>query len=459
MAKNIPVIKLEVPTPHLSPLPLPKGRGDKNRSASRSKTETRNMAQRTARETALAALRLWRKEKRFADSIISGILAHADLTLSDRAFALELFYGVLRNLTLLDFWIDCLRASRIETNVRDFLRLGLYQLFLLKTPEHAAVHETVAMAPQKQRPIINAVLRAATRQRTELLENADAQPLFVRTSHPQFLVERWQQYLGAEYTEKLCKWNNRPALMYGRINRLKIDPETFLQLYPDARPLAGNPDFVEFETLPAVALDSGQCYIQDPSTAIACQLLNPNPGEKILDACAAPGGKTTYVAQLMQNRGVIIACDRDRKRLQILKDNVGSLGITIVRAIRYDWTRDHLPKDILSVAPFDRVLLDAPCTNTGVMRRRIDVRWRLGPQDFSRMSNEQLTIARAALSLLKPGGTLVYSTCSLEPEENEGIVRRLLAEPMPPALKAEKESLPFRDGFDGAYAAKLVRTA
>ena len=123
------------------------------------------MAQRLARETALAALRLWRKEKRFADSIISRFLASSHLASSDRAFALELFYGVLRNLTLLDFWIGCLRVSRIETNVRDFLRLGLYQVLVLKTPEHAAVHETVAIAPQKQRSITNAVLRAATRQR------------------------------------------------------------------------------------------------------------------------------------------------------------------------------------------------------------------------------------------------------------------------------------------------------
>src|ERR1044071_10426576 len=133
------------------------------------------MAQRSARETALAALRLWRREKHFADSIISGLFANADLSVSDRAFALELFYGVLRNLTLLDFWIGCLRTSRIESNVRDILRLGLYQVFLLNTPEHAAVHETVAIASQKQRPIINAVLRAAIRQHSELLAEANAQ--------------------------------------------------------------------------------------------------------------------------------------------------------------------------------------------------------------------------------------------------------------------------------------------
>ena len=413
------------------------------------------MAQRSARHTALAALRLWRKEKRFADSIVFGVLAKTSLISSDRAFALDLFYGVLRNLTLIDFWIGRLRASHIETNVRDILRLGLYQIFLLKTPEHAAVHETVALALPKQRSIINAVLRNATRHRSELLAQAAVQPLFVQTSHPQFLVQRWQQRFDARDTEELCKWNNRPPLIYGRMNRIKIDDKSFARLYPDSRALGGNPDFVEFDSFPTAALDSGHCYIQDPSTAMACQLLDPKPGETILDACAAPGGKTAYLAQFMQNRGVIIACDRDRDRLQILKDNVKRLGVTIVRSVRHDWTCNPLPDEIASVAPFDRVLLDAPCTNTGVMRRRIDVRWRLRPEDFRRMSNEQVNIAGAVLRLVRPGGMLVYSTCSLEDEENEQVVRQLLAELPAFVLETEKDSLPFRDGFDGAFAAKL----
>jgi 16S rRNA (cytosine967-C5)-methyltransferase len=415
------------------------------------------MAQRSARQTALAGLSLWRKNKVFADSIISGLVCKTELTPPDRAFALELFYGVLRNLTLLDFWIGCLRLSRVERNVRDLLRLGLYQLFLLETPEHAAVHETVALAPRKQRPVVNGVLRAATRHRTDLVARVNEQPVFVRTSHPQFLVERWRQHFGADQAEELCKWDNCPAPIYGRINRIRIDPETFLRLYPDSRPLSDNPDFVKFSTLPEAALESGHCYIQDPSTLLACQLLAPKPEEKILDACAAPGGKTSYLAQLMQSRGMLIACDREPKRLQILQDNLLRLGATIIRSIRHDWTRHHLPpKEIAAIAPFDRVLVDAPCTNTGVIRRRIDVRWRLRPEDFSRMPNEQFIITRAVLRLLKPGGVLVYSTCSLEPEENEQLVRRLVTEMPGLRLEVEKSSLPFRDGFDGAFAAKFT---
>jgi 16S rRNA (cytosine967-C5)-methyltransferase len=161
----------------------------------------------------------------------------------------------------------------------------------------------------------------------------------------------------------------------------------------------------------------------------------------------------------MQNRGTIIACDRDPERLELLADNVARLGAKIVHPLRNDWTRDHVPKEIASIAPFDRVLLDVPCTNTGVMRRRVDVRWRLRPEDFSRMPNEQFIITHAVLRLLKPGGVLLYSTCSLEREENEQLVRRLLSELPGLRLEAETDSLPFRDGFDGAFAAKLVRAA
>jgi 16S rRNA (cytosine967-C5)-methyltransferase len=414
------------------------------------------MARPSARRIALEALRSWRKTKRFADSIISEFLAEAELTYSDRAFALQLFYGVLRNLTLLDFWIGCLRSSRVEASLRDVLRLGLYQLFFLDTAQHAAVYETVEVASKRQRTITNAMLRAAARQQNELLNRADAQPLSVRTSHPQWLVARWQQHFGAKNAEELCRWNNLPPSIYGRINRLKINREKFLQLYAEARPVAHNSDFVDFDALPASALSQGHCYIQDPSTVIACQLLDPKPTEKILDACAAPGGKTGYIALLMKNKGTIVACDRDGKRLPILKDNMARIGVGIVQSLRHDWTRGRIPKEIASVAPFDRILVDAPCSNTGVMRRRVDVRWRLRPDDLSRMPDEQFAIAHSAISLLKPGGVLVYSTCSLEREENEQLIAQVLDQFPQMRLTDQDFCLPFRDRFDGAFAARLV---
>ena len=214
---------------------------------------------------------------------------------------------------------------------------------------------------------------------------------------------------------------------------------------------------MEFDTLPTGAVRRGHCYIQDPSTVIACQLLGPKPGEKVLDACAAPGGKTGYVAELMQNLGTIMACDRDPERLEILKENMTRLGARIVQIFRHDWTHGDVPADIATLAPFDRILVDVPCSNTGVMRRRADLRWRLRQADFARMQQLQIEIVRALIPLLKSNGVLVYSTCSLEPEENEKIARQILTEMPILRLETETFSLPFRDGFDGAFAAKIIK--
>lgn len=384
------------------------------------------------------------------------LLSETKLGPADRAFALELFYGVLRNLMLLDFWISCLRPARVEVELRDILRLGLYQIFLLGTSDHAAVYESVELAPLKRRGFINGVLRTAVRDRDELRSRANAQPLSIRKSHPDFLISRWQKNFGSGSAAALCAWNNQPPAVYGRINRLKIDYEQFMHRYSDARPSKHSPAFVEFFGFPTEALKRGHCYIQDPSTTIACRLLGAQPGEKILDACSAPGGKTSLLAEQMENRGFIMACDREANRIQTLKENITQLGIGIVREFCHDWTHSRIPKEIRSLAPFDRILVDAPCTNTGVMRRRIDVRWRLQPKDFMRMKKQQLEIVRAVSCLLKAGGTLVYSTCSIEPEENKQVVQQLLAE-FPGMRVIEEEScVPFRDDLDGAYAAKVV---
>ena len=421
------------------------------------------MAHPSARELALAALREWRRRENFADSILARLLRSSDLTGPDRAFTTELFYGILRNLSLLDFWIASLRSGHLEDDARDLLRLGLYQLFLLKTPEHAAVYETVELAGAKTRSLINAVLRNAVRRKEELVAKADKQNLSVRSSHPQFLVDRWTKNFGAENTAALCEWNNRPAPIYARINRLKTSEDEFLPKvasarYADPMSHAGIPaNFVHLTSVPNQALADGHCYIQDPSTAAACILLHPKPGDNVLDACAAPGGKTGYLAELMKNQGTIIACDRDEGRIRTLQDNLERLGVEIARFAWHDWTSSEPLPDATAVASFDRILVDAPCSNTGVMRRRVDLRWRLSSRDFLRMQEEQLRILRATIPLLKAGGALVYSTCSIEPDENEEVVTAIMREF--PFLKFVEQMslLPFRNRFDGAFVAKLIR--
>ncbi len=233
------------------------------------------MREPSSRAVALAALEEWRNGRRFADVILAERLRSIDLPPADRAFATELFFGLLRNLTLLDFWIGQLRSAHLDHDSRDLLRLGLYQLFLLQTPEHAAIYETVELATRKSRGLINGVLRNAVRGKAELLKKAEAQDLAVRLSHPQFLVDRWRRNFTAPAAEQLCEWNNRPAPVYARINHLKISDEEFLTEAGSARcvepPLNSiPPNFVRVAHPPADALAAGHCYVQDPSTAAAC---------------------------------------------------------------------------------------------------------------------------------------------------------------------------------------------
>jgi 16S rRNA (cytosine967-C5)-methyltransferase len=194
----------------------------------------------------------------------------------------------------------------------------------------------------------------------------------------------------------------------------------------------------------------GWFYIQDPGTLLAVCKLEPQPGETILDFCAAPGGKTTFIAQLMSNQGRIVAQDVSEERLKWIQENCARLGVTCVETI--------LPSAFsLQPSAFDRVLVDAPCSNTGVMRRRVDLRWRIQLEEIERLRTTQLDLLEQAATRVKPGGVLVYSTCSLEPEENQEVVKQFLAGHSGFKLESERELLPFVDNVDGAYVAQLKR--
>jgi len=393
----------------------------------------------------------WEKGAEFADAILHRALEQSDFSVLDRALFMEIFYGVIRFRRTLDFLIGKLREEEVDGRTRQALRIGIYQLLRTRIPQHAAVNETVNTAG-RSRSLVNAVLRRYLREQKQLLESLEGAPVGVRLSHPEMLVTRWTRQFGESDAAALCEWNNHPADILVRVNELKVSAGE-LMTAGGGEPMEIHPLMLKMDKLPISWIVRGLCYVQDPSTLMACELLAPQPGEQVLDACAAPGGKTSYLAQLMKNEGQIVACDVSAERLARMRENLGRLSVTNVESRLADWLRAP-PGE---AGKYDRILLDAPCSNTGVIRRRVDVRWRLKGDDFARMRKVQVGLIKNLAGRLKPGGALVYSTCSVEPEENDEVVRE--AEREAPELKFQKSrrTLPFRDNVDGAFAALFTR--
>ena len=405
------------------------------------------------RAACVEALMRWERGPEFADEVLHGTLAQNRFSTLDRALFMEIFYGAIRFRRTLDFLIGKLRDEEPDSRTRQALRMGLYQLLRTRIPRHAAVNETVNTAG-RSRAVVNAVLRRYLREEKALLQSLEDAPLGVRLSHPEVLVTRWTRQFGAPDTARLCEWNNNPADILIRVNELKVSLGELMRA-GGGQPVEMHPLMLRMETLPIPWIVSGLCYVQDPSTLIACELLAPRPGERVLDACAAPGGKTSYLAQLMKNEGCILACDVSEERLTRMRGNLERLAVTNVEVQRADWLR--APPSHKEIGKFDRILLDAPCSNTGVIRRRVDVRWRLKGEDFERMPAVQIGLIKNLATLLKPGGALVYSTCSMEPEENAHLVRRVAAEAPGLTYVSARQTLPFRDKVDGAFAALFTR--
>lgn len=411
-----------------------------------------------SRAACVQALQRWESSSTFADEVLHDTLGTGRFNVFDRAFLTETFYGILRRRSALDFLIRQLRDTDLDPQTRQVLRLGFYQIFWMRIPHHAAVNETVNLAG-RARGLVNALLRRAIREKEALEEKLAQAPPAIRYSHPEFLIQRWERQFSPEGAARLCEWNNTPAEIYVRANGLKVTPGELLRAVgghggqaAEASPL--HPLAIKVRQVPFQWLMEGLCYVQDPSTLMAVELMDPKPGETILDACAAPGGKTSYIAQLMGNEGRIIACDSSRPRLERLRENLTRMNVAHTELRRVDWLAQPIP---FERELFDRILVDAPCSNTGVIRRRVDVRWRLTPVDFQQMPHRQRRILEAVLPLLKPGGTLVYSTCSLEAEEDERVAEAFAREMPGLSLVEMRRREPHRDGMDGAFAAKLVK--
>jgi len=397
------------------------------------------------------ALRRWEDGKEFADDVLHDITTTKRIGPLDRALLTEMFYGVLRNRTRLDFIIGYLREGELDAITRNLVRLGIYQILHMRVPNHASVNETVELAG-RARGLVNALLRRCIREEDLIRQNLEKAPISIRYSHPETLINRWSDQYGEQAATEVCQWDNQPAEVFVRANTLKVTVQELFSSWQKAEFSEHHPLMLKVKQIPPSWIVGGLCYIQDPSTLMSCELLDPQPGEKILDACAAPGGKTSYIAQLMDNTGQIVACDTSLKRLERLRENLQRLGVINTSVFQMDWLHQATPFQEQS---FDRILLDAPCSNTGVIRRRIDVRWRLAEEDFQRMPEKQFAMIGQMVPLLKHGGILVYSTCSIDAEENEKLVERVCAELPGLELVEIRKKLPFRDRVDGAFAAKL----
>ncbi|GAB5518187.1 MAG: 16S rRNA (cytosine(967)-C(5))-methyltransferase RsmB [Rhodothermales bacterium] len=374
-------------------------------------------------------------------------------------------------------WFDFLLASfyrgdfaRMDRKLVQILRIGLYDLFHQQTPDYAALNEAVNLARTEANEgaakLVNAVLRTALRKQDDwpVPKGSAAKQLAIRQSHPTWLVTRWLERFGPEGTAALLNHNNaRPH--YGVRVRSGNRSSLVANAELDATPSDYLDDFVRMQQLQGVLddLKAGTLAVQDEAAGLVVRVLDPQPGEVIVDSCAAPGGKALYAADRMQNTGRIIAVDRHEGKLKLLANVAGTTSIieTYVADAR----------TFTANAKADAVLVDAPCSGTGVLAKRADLRWHLTPENLPRLTVLQDALLDQAATLVKPGGRLVYSTCSLEPEENTARVTAFLTrhsefqrEPLPDSIpesmrtaEGDYQALPHQHGTDGAFAVRLRR--
>ncbi len=438
-----------------------------------------------AREKALKILAQVHQQGAYANVALAKELRQGELTDMDRRFVTELVYGAVKAGDTLDWVIKKylkLPWRKVDSLIQEILRLGAYQLLYMdKVPASAACNESVELAKkygnQGAAKFVNGVLRTMVRQPEkgkfpEGQGNATVQ-LALTEQHPEWLVRRWIKEFGYDEAKELCQFNNRQAPVSIRTNTLKTSPsELLLQLtslgVEAVRSRYVDEGFVleSHGSLDALTpLQEGYCQVQDESSMLVAHVVDPQPGDFVLDVCSAPGGKTTHMAALMEDRGRIVACDIYDHKLQRVMDNANRLGIHIIEPKLKDAREIH--EEFAGQA--DRVLVDAPCSGLGVLRRKPDSRWRKIPELLKELPKLQLEILESASACVKDGGILVYSTCTIAQEENQDVVKAFLAQHSEFVLENTGERLPVsrtdemvqlypqRDGTDGFFIACMRR--
>jgi 16S rRNA (cytosine967-C5)-methyltransferase len=426
--------------------------------------------------------------KAYADILLDHSLKDPVVSARDRALLTELVYGTLRWRGKIDARLNLhFRRSLADTDpfVRNLLRVASYQLlFLDKIPDYAAVNEAVQLAKahggNKVAGFVNAVLRNFLREKDS---TAEPQPtndwqaaLANEHSHPQWLINKWLGYFGREGTEALMRANNEIAPLVLRVNSCKSSREALLALLlksgVSAVATRWSPVGIWVKSRSPVdqlpGFQEGLFQVQGEASQLVSYLLSPQKGERILDACAAPGGKTTHIAELMADTGEVIALDKSEKGIDKIRENAARLGLTSIRAAKAD-IRHPLPAEFRS--PYDRILVDAPCSALGTLRSHPEIKWHRNESDIKRLAHLQKHIIDQVVHYLKPGGVLVYSTCTLTKDENENVVEDFLEDHKEFVLDdaagylsgrasslvrgSYYMALPHRHNTDGFFAARM----
>ncbi len=421
----------------------------------------------------------------YLERLLENEMRNSELAGPDKALLYELVHGVVRWMGRLDWVLNGFykgQFSKAIPNLKNGLRVALYQiLFLDRIPDHASVNEAVEFVKklqgQKPADLTNAILRNIIRSKNAIRYPEPEEDLTgylaAYYSHPSWMVKRYVARFGREETEKLLQANNEKPYLTLRINLLRTTIEEFRRLLESVGLKYKNgkyfPEFIHLLNLTNITaweyFAKGYFNIQDESTGLACRLLGVSENMRVLDLCSAPGGKTAYLTVLMKDKGEVIAIDKFESRLKLVKQNIDRLGITSVKTVVTD-ALDYTNKTL-----FDRVLADVPCTGTGTLSKKPDIKWKKDIFDLRKMNDLQYRLLCKAASLVKPGGAVVYSTCSIEPEENFEIVKKFLDnhpdyqldkadDRFPKDLVDENgciQTYPHLHQMDGAFAARLIR--
>jgi 16S rRNA (cytosine967-C5)-methyltransferase len=453
-----------------------------------SKKGTGHQGETNAREAALVILKEVEEKEAYLNLVLNRVLSRRSFPPAERSLLTELAYGVIQHLHTLD-WVISLYSTRslekLTPWIRNILRMGTYQLlYLERIPEAAAVDEAVKLAHRYGHKgvagLVNAVLRKISRSKDNLpwpsREQEPALYLSLRYAYPLWMVQRWIKNLGAEAAEAHCSAGNRRPPLTIRTNTLRLSREELQRVLqaegtgsreyryaPEGLYLKLAHSLVELKSF-----QQGLFQVQGESSMLAAPLLNPQPGELVLDLCSAPGGKTIHLAALMKNQGRIIAADLYPHRLKLVQAAAERQGIQIIQTENIDGR--SLPSEWQGT--FQRVLLDVPCSGLGVIRRKGDLKWRRRPEDIASLSQLQMQLLRSAFQALCSGGVLLYSACTTEPEETTEVINKFLAQErlaqpvmlspfLPQELHAEEKIAgqiflwPAQHNLDGFFLARI----